>query len=311
MLYNMIFTQTARHQSLGPGNPSMNSNNLKPPCTVGPVYIAFCTFLACLLGPSPNVQLVLAHEFPDGHVERSLSMVVQDRKVLLEYAVGCNPNTMSALLAQWQANGQATAGPISSTSPIQAGGSPLSRTSDRAAAAEGDQLAAGPKADSKMSITDAAGAKVADSFNPKGPAPIALTGEEPEIEHAFQTAVLAEIAKQLEITCNGVRVNLRPISVELSPRHHVNALARLEFDLPADEKIRLIAHDELFPDNPGAVKYALKPRQSAIVLKSNVAPILVRAEVVDLTGLSPEIRARRTTVDCELSFLPGNNPKSP
>ena len=238
----------------------------------GSIGGAFAILLAILVGPPGGLDQLSAHEFADGHVERSLSFVVQDQKVFVEYAVGCNTNTMKALLNQWQASSEsasATTPPV----PPAAAGSIVPTVSTPADTSANDPLAAA----------------------------------DVEIEKAFQTAVLAEIARQLDVTCNGKRVDIRPVSVELSPRHHVNALARLEFDLPQADKIRLIAHDFLFQGNDGAVKYALKPKQSTILLRSNVAPILVRAERVELNGLGPEARAQKTIIDCELSFLSRNH----
>ena len=86
----------------------MRSINLNPPCSVRG---ALTILLAFLLAPAGSVVQLFAHEFEDGHVERSVSFVVQDRKVFVEYAVGCNINTMTALLNQWQAKPGKEAGP--------------------------------------------------------------------------------------------------------------------------------------------------------------------------------------------------------
>ena len=190
----------------------------------GSVGGAFVILLAILVDPPCGLDQLSAHEFADGHVERSLSFVVQDQKVFVEYAVGCNANTMKVLLNQWQTSSKSTSATESPALSTEVGSIlPTATTTAETSASE------------------------------------PLTAADVEIEKAFQKAVLAEIARQLDVTCNGKRVDIRPVSVELSPRHHVNALARLEFDLPQADRIRLIAHDVLFPDKEGTVDMHSNP----------------------------------------------------
>lgn len=282
--------------------------NLHPPRSVCPVCGTLGLVLAICMVTPRSINRLWAHEFADGHVERAVSFVVRDRKGFVEYGVGCNPHTMAALLNKWRANDKALTEAELHDSPEQSGAIHSPATPVITSAKTAGENPAATDFDTKMSTSEELSVK--NKLSPTDPGKSLtrpLTAQELEIEKAFQTAVLTEIAKQFEITCNGVRVNLTPHSVELSPRHHVNALAKLEFDLPPADRIRLVAHDLVFPDNGGAGRYALKPKGSTMLLRSNVAPILVRADRIDLNGLSPEMRAQKTTVDCELSFVPVKN----
>ncbi len=62
------------------------------------VHIAAVTewLLICALVPTA------AHKFPDGYVERTIAVVVRDRRVLVEYSVGMNDNTMKQVVDQWR-----------------------------------------------------------------------------------------------------------------------------------------------------------------------------------------------------------------
>lgn len=255
--------------------------------------------MLCFFGPASGLGNLQAHEFEVGHVERSASFVVRDRTVFIEYAVGCNIETMKAMLNEWRAGG--TTSEPTSNNKIDS-------------KVDSDQVASTYQSDAETdsaALTSHQNGVARVKNEPKiTPAetsqkPTALTPAELKIENEFRSAVLAKIAEQLQITCNGERVHIRPVSVELSPRHHVNALAKLEFGLSADEKIHLIIKDELFDDKNGAVKYALKPKKSALLLRSNVAPILIRAERIELNGLSPVVRSEKTTIECDLSFMSG------
>ena len=133
-------------------------------------------------------------------------------------------------------------------------------------------------------------------------------------------------ADHLKLSNNGKPVVLSKVSVEPAARHPYSVLVKFQFSLyekakkamedspvvkesSVDPRANSVASravdfqvaDNLFADYSGAVRYSLRARGSTMLLRSNVAPVLVRAERVEVeqktaTGKqdSPAIRAKLT-----------------
>ena len=98
-------------------------------------------------------------------------------------------------------------------------------------------------------------------------------------------------------------LRINQVSVERAPRHPFNLLVKFQFKIPPAETTELRIIDETFNQQHGAVRYALKALGSTILLKSNVAPIVVRAKRVETKDLSPKELAEQTTILVRLSGL--------
>ena len=145
-----------------------------------------------------------------------------------------------------------------------------------------------------LGMSSADQAKVGSSG--KEASPTLDDADDAAIEARFRDMALSHVADQLQIVCNGKPVRIQPVSSEISPRHHVNALLTYEFQLPDDRRIEITVSDSVFAQNNGVVRYAVKPRGRAMLLKSDVAPALVRAARINLSGLSPTERRQKTTL---------------
>ena len=119
----------------------------------------------------------------------------------------------------------------------------------------------------------------------------------------FRQAAFGKIAQGLKISLDGKPVRLEKVDCEPSPRHHFSLVARYEFPLGQPAKpVELELVDENFGDFDGAMRCALKAMGTAMVLRSNVAPIIVRAERHELASLPPEKRADACRVKVRLAL---------
>lgn len=260
---------------------------------------ALCLALRFVICPS----IASAHEFEDGYVEQSLSVSIQDRVAIVEYSVGCNPQTMKSWMDIW--NGVAklpfdidsSSQPDSETEDSVAKENCLPNTGLNESALANDQALSSSPADGGPNTAD----KQQKATKPEAPQP--LTKEELIIESDFRLAIERELVDKLAVTCNGTRLEISVDSVELSPRHHVNAVARLKFQIPDVDKASLTIVDKLFPTGSGNARYSLKPRGGAILSKSNVAPILIRAPRHEFAEKSDGERCKFSFIECELTFV--------
>lgn len=235
------------------------------------------TLIVTLIAPlcALNNSTLHAHEFDDGYVERSVSYLLRDQRLTVEYSVGMNPNTMYEFLKKWE---------------IEIPADLEKQISDRA----------------ELTQTE----KPQDAST-KGPSVVAIESADPvdmAIEALFRANVETQIKKNLQVLLNDRPLSLKLDSVDISPRHHVNLTVRLAADVPAAQQQRIRAIDTNFIEQDGGVRYAFKGLGRAMVLASNVEPVLVRAERVELGKIKANKRLKYTTVDTKVGFVP---PKTP
>ena len=115
-------------------------------------------------------------------------------------------------------------------------------------------------------------------------------------------------AGRLKLACNGQQVALSKVSIEPAARHPFSVVVKFQFSVEvkqaideqgkADNKkaagatskpdssqgsvVDFQVTDGLFSGHHGATRYALRSRGSTMVLQSNVAPALVRADRVEV-----------------------------
>ena len=133
-------------------------------------------------------------------------------------------------------------------------------------------------------------------------------------------------AGRLKLARNGQPVALSKVSVEPAARHPFSVVVKFQFsveakqaveeqgkaeqnkaagptskpDSPQGSVVEFEVTDGLFSDHHGATRYALRSRGSTMVLQSNVAPALVRADRVEIArgeevtedGKPPAIQAK-------------------
>ena len=125
----------------------------------------------------------------------------------------------------------------------------------------------------------------------------------------------SQITRQIRITCNGQPLQIKNVSADAAPRHPFNLVVQFEFQIPADaipdktapdddsvKSAQLKIEDQNFRQQTGAIRYALKTLGSTMLLKSDAAPILVRAQRHELAGLSKKETAIQTSISAEILF---------
>ncbi len=252
-------------------------------------------------GVSTSVPPRLPHVYPDGFVERSLAIVIRDGRAYGEYSIGLNETTAGQVLEQARENmakktqGQ-TVDDANSTAAIPALNSPPasepSATSD----------VAKQPADQQSDASSGEGEHLTD----------------PDVIQQFAQTQAGWFKPALSVKLDQASVALENVEIEPAPRHPFSIIVKFEFDLSSDQQsqaqengrkqgISLEVVDQLFPEQDGAIRYALKTRGRAMLLRSNVAPILVRAQRHELSGWESEKRNKMSRIDARLAISPKRN----
>lgn len=207
------------------------------------------------------------HQFDDGFVERTLSIVVRDRTAYGEYSIGFNNATLRKTLAGWKTDRDI----------------PAEKIPDAAVSPK-------PSA-SKPSAGDTQPDPEDDSIDA-------------QLRSKLEKLAPTAITNQLTITCNGKATKLKAISVGPAPRHPFCILVKFEFDIPDSKTVELKILDKNFLAQSGAFRSAIKARGNATLLRSDAAPILVRAKRIELEDLTPDERKQQTTLTAKIAVLP-------
>lgn len=137
------------------------------------------------------------------------------------------------------------------------------------------------------------------------PGQYAETLSDEQLSKHFRDAAFDQIARGLKVSLDGQPVVLHKIDCEPSPRHHFSLVAKYKIDLGESSKpFEFEVIDENFPTQQGAIRCSLKAMGNAMVLQSNVAPIMVRAERHELENLSASQRKAVCSVKVKLAFSP-------
>ena len=119
-------------------------------------------------------------------------------------------------------------------------------------------------------------------------------------EQQFKSILLREIKKGISVSLQGKKIELADGKAVQSPKHHFSYLVEFNFDIPSGNSNELEIEDKNFQEMDSAARYSLKALGSTILVKSNVAPIIVRAKRHELqsveNGKRSEICKIRATV---------------
>ena len=277
--------------------------------------------LICVLLASGTISasvMTRVHKFENGFVERSIAIVVRDKTAHIVYSVGLNELTVRELLANWEpfSPGQ-TVGPDSTKSEVQQ--NPESeRFGDQRPANSTGQAETSPRSPSQPSTkaTVSSGVDPSADTRPK-PTEKPTSSKRPQLENSSEDHVIppdlllkfkelapVAIANGMKISCNGKPITIDYVNAGPPPRHPFTMSIEFTFQVPDSETCDLKISDDSFAQNNGAVRYALKAAGRAMLIQSDVAPILVRAERCDLTKLSKKERSLKTSVNARLGFAP-------
>lgn len=225
-----------------------------------------------------NISIMTAtplHVFPDGYIDRAVAVVIRDQEIQIEYSAAMNDQTISDILTRWQ------------STPDNA--------ADRMPGKNNQNSNKRPRQSSSIPLPEDG-----DEEDFKNDA---------QLMEKIQQAAAKQVPQELEVRVNGQPIKLR-LAEDVPPvRHHMSFTLAFRGELleeNASEKqtLQLEVRDRSFFDFDGGVRYALKTTGRAILINSNVAPILVRAERQELAELEEEKRQQLTTIDATLVCLP-------
>lgn len=159
-------------------------------------------WMLCLTMPTFSA-VAAAHEFEDGHVERSVAVVIRGDTGRIEYSIGLNPQTRQQLIQSWTG---------SSVAPT-----PATELESNITSADVPREVAAEDATAKQNGVAPA----------NGVTPASDVAEDP-----FLKLAAANVTSRLRVTANGDRLPLELISSSASARHHVDVTVALEFKIP-------------------------------------------------------------------------------
>lgn len=206
-----------------------------------------------------------------------MSTVIRDRTAKIEYAIGLNDATVRQFMKDWP--------------------KPAAK-----------QLALAPLENG--SVSDASGKSALAVNNPIDLPEGELINDVKLIEQ-FGLIAAPEIAAGLHWTFSNPddpdavlpNPELILVSATASPRHHVTLQITWTIKLRAMQKMRIEMVDSNFPDQPGGVRYAFKTAGSAMLVQSNVEPILIRADRMTLATLSETQRLHACRIVATVQFF--------
>lgn len=130
-----------------------------------------------------------------------------------------------------------------------------------------------------------------------------LTDE--QLSKNFRNAAFDQIARGLKASLDGQPLVLQKIECEPSPRHHFSLIANYRVNLgKSSMPVEFELVDENFAKQNGAIRCSLKATGTAMVLQSNVAPIIVRAERHEFESLTASQRKDACRIKVRLGFGP-------
>ena len=126
-----------------------------------------------------------------------------------------------------------------------------------------------------------------------------------ELLASLQKLGPSHIAQQILVTCDGQPLQIKNVSAGPAPRHPFNLTVQFEFEIPElkSESAKLKIEDHNFRRHAGAIRTALKTRGNTMLVKSDAAPIIVRAQRHQLAGLPEKEASKKTSISAEIVIL--------
>ena len=282
-----------------------------PPRFVQTINLLLVSLAAVLLGSNllgssfaSSARPAIAHVLKDGYIERTVEVVIRDDTAYVEYSVGLNENTMAQLTSSWELKTQPTESKPS-------GGN----EDEKANPKESEPVeTTKTKTDKKPSDSKPVDSNPDDSSpTDSSPTDSSSTDSSSEKATVFDKALLAKFNKSapakvtegLKITCDDKPVKIESVALDPAPRHPFDVKVKFQFKIPKSDKesIELKLEDSNFTKQTGAVRYALKAKGIAMLVQSNVAPIIVRAERIELAELTEEQRKTQTSILARIALM--------
>jgi len=116
-----------------------------------------------------------------------------------------------------------------------------------------------------------------------------------------------QISRRIHVNCDGKPLKIKNVEASPAPRHPFNLVVKFEFELPLTKSVQLDIADTNFLRQTGAVRYAIKAAGSTMLVKSNAAPIIIRAKRVELAGLSRKETVSKTSISAKILLVSNSN----
>lgn len=127
---------------------------------------------------------------------------------------------------------------------------------------------------------------------------------ENDLTNRFCDEIRQRLLEKFELRLDDQPIDLEVTSVDPFAEHHKTAVMRLNAQIPEGVTGgQLTFQDTSFMKLDGAVRYAIKGRGITLVTKSNVAPIIIRAERVELGTMDAEQRQAACLIDAKLKII--------
>ena len=127
------------------------------------------------------------------------------------------------------------------------------------------------------------------------------------VDH-FELECFSRLPSEVTVLFNGTSVPLRSAVIQKSLRHHFSYTAEFLFELPQGKDGELKIVDQSFQKMDSAIRYSIKTVGSAMLLRSNVAPIIVRSTRHDLSKMDEATRLQTCQIIATVAI--GPEPKS-
>jgi len=130
---------------------------------------------------------------------------------------------------------------------------------------------------------------------------------EDELRKAFGQALKRRLLERAKLTVNGEPLEFDQATIDLAVRHPYDLTVQIVGQLPADRsRVDLGWKSDSLTAWTGTARLACKAMGKAILIRSNVAPIVVRAKQVELSELKPEARSKACHIRARLMVLNGD-----
>ena len=273
-----------------------------------------------------------AHEFETGHIERTIDVIVRDRKVQVKYAIGLSDTT----ILDWLVTEQ-----LIESSEEERFRKCIAELENESVNEGLEEVQSSDKSVPKRQPKPVPEPreKSATATTPRAKASESNVQTEPlqfqtELLTLLQEKLSEGILENLELKCDEVLLEKAEIAASNSARHHVSLEIAFSVELPIAENNELSIVDRNFldlklpaernePTNGlkgeksekeqavdshelkyfGNIRLACRVKGKAVQLNSNVAPVLARVKPVDVGPLSRDQRVEAATIRTKLAFV--------
>lgn len=259
------------------------------------------------------------HEFDRGHIERSVDIVVRNHSVQVKYAIGLSDETIVDWLSREEL--------IESDAEQRYRALILKYEQENGSEEEQEKQAA---------LESGENPKGASALSGEATDPAEF---QTELQDLLQEKLGEKICANMELLCNGQEIEISEPQYAKSSRHHVSLEITLKSTIPDVDVAEFVFNDKNFLDvDPkpakskagsgnitsdselaekstskqgqnaddflysGNIRTACRVKGGAVMVNSNVAPVLARAKVADVGQLDAQQRVEAASISAKIVF---------